>query len=207
MLSEKILPCSNSPCRNHATCIDDPNDPTNFFCQCTRWLTGRYCESKFGSWCKTIENKRTRTTIMSATPRRSRKFSFQKFRGFFRCKLISYLRVSYILSGEWVTYCPYHGDEIFKKFYQKLKDTELRPWSIYHYGSALCCENWHLLYFTVKKTKCDEKPCKDRGYCLSDKMDPSWYKCYCHDWFNGTNCESKFEKKITKVKIPCCRGG
>ena len=50
------------------------------------------------------------------------------------------------------------------------------------------------LYFTVKKTKCDEEPCKDRGYCLSDEMDPSWYKCYCHDWFKGTNCESKFKR-------------
>ena len=39
-------------------------------------------------------------------------------------------------------------------------------------------------------TKCDEHPCNDRGYCLSNKKDPSWYKCYCEDWFEGTNCES-----------------
>lgn len=61
-------------------------------------------------------------------------------------------------------------------------------------------KNCYLRYFTVKKTKCDEEPCKDRGYCLSDKRDPSWYKCYCHDWFKGTDCESKFNKSLPRWK-------
>ena len=51
------------------------------------------------------------------------------------------------------------------------------------------------VYFIVKMTKCDENPCKDRGYCLSNERDPSWYKCYCQDWFEGTDCESMFHMR------------
>ena len=46
-------------------------------------------------------------------------------------------------------------------------------------------------------TECDEQPCQNGGLCVSrpDK-DPSWYKYYCDDGFDGENCESKFNWKM-----------
>ena len=47
-------------------------------------------------------------------------------------------------------------------------------------------------YLIVEMTKCDGQPCQNGGLCVSrpDK-DPSWYKCYCDDGFDGENCERK----------------
>ena len=41
---EQIYPCDLQPCKNGATCTNDPDDISLHHCQCPAWFTGQNCE-------------------------------------------------------------------------------------------------------------------------------------------------------------------
>ena len=41
---EQIYPCDLKPCKNGATCTNDPDDISLHHCQCPTWFTGQNCE-------------------------------------------------------------------------------------------------------------------------------------------------------------------
>ncbi|KAL9963364.1 hypothetical protein ACROYT_G026874 [Oculina patagonica] len=181
LFSDKILPCSSSPCHNHATCINDPNDPANFNCLCAPWLTGRYCEIKMTKCDENPCNDRGYCLSDKRDPSWYKCYCEDWFEG---------------------TNCE---KQIFPCDLQPCDNgancsNDANDNSEYHCH----CKKW----FTgknceVQLTACDSDPCLNDGYCHSDPKNPELYECRCGDWFKGTNCEVQIFPCDAK---PCVNG-